>query len=301
MSGTILPDLESLRCFAAAARRLAFASAACEVGLSPPAFSERIRRLEETLEAQLFRRSTRRVELTAAGLRLVPQAARVLDEAARCAAAAKERDGRTPFELTIGTRYELGLSWLLPMLPRLARKHPERSIHLRFGDSPDLLRNLREGAIDAAVTSARFSGSHFGHVVLSEELYAFVASPRLLRRRPLAARDQDQDHVLIDVNAELPLFRYFLDSQPTREVWAFKRVERLGTIAAIRRRVLAGAGVAVLPLYFVQRDLRHKRLEKLFPSVRLQSDHFRLVWSRDHLREAELRQLAAELAQRSIG
>ena len=55
------------------------------VHLSPTAFSDRIRRLETDLGGQLFERTTRRVALTASGLKLVPQARRCLEEAERCA------------------------------------------------------------------------------------------------------------------------------------------------------------------------------------------------------------------------
>ena len=80
----MLPDLESLRCFHAAAQHLNFRIAARTVGLSPAAFGDRIKRLEQTYDTRLFERTTRRVALTPAGERLWPQARRCLDEAARC-------------------------------------------------------------------------------------------------------------------------------------------------------------------------------------------------------------------------
>lgn len=296
----MLPDLESLRCFEAAARRLGFAAAAREVRLSPPAFSERIRRLEEQLGTALFQRSVRRVTLTPAGSRLLPHARQLLEAAERCAPLAREDAEAPPFELTLGTRFEVGLSWLVPLLPRLASRRPERMLHLRFGDSPDLLRHVREGNVDAVVTSARISSTDFEHVVLQEERFAFVAAPELIRKRPLRKRADAARHVLLDAHAELPLFRYFLDAHPAREVWPFQRIERLGTIAAIRHRALAGNGVAVLPEFFVRRDLLRGALVRLFRGVRLQTDFFRLVWARGHVREPELRALAGELREVTI-
>lgn len=294
----MLPDLESIRCFEAAARRLSFAAAAREVRLSPPAFSERIRRLEEELGSRLFDRGPRRVSLTAAGARLLPHARNLLEDASRCSALARQEPVLPPpFDLTLGTRFEVGLSWLVPFLPRLERQTPGRRVHLRFGDSADLLRHVREGNIDAAVTSARISSTDFEHVVLHEEHFAFVAAPRLVAAKPLRDRAAASHHVLLDAHVELPLFRYFIDAHPAREVWPFRRIERLGTIAAIRQRALAGLGVAVLPEFFVRRDLARGRLLRLFRAVRLQHDFLRLVWARGHVREPELRALAAELRE----
>ena len=102
-------DLDSLRCFEAAATTLSFRAAASRIGLSPAAFSDRIRRLEDQLQVRLFDRTTRRVALTAAGQRLLPQSRRTLAEAALCGPAARDQSKELPVELVVGTRYELGL------------------------------------------------------------------------------------------------------------------------------------------------------------------------------------------------
>ena len=291
----MLPDLESLRCFVAAAEHRNFRRAAHAVALSPPAFGDRIRRLEDFVSGRLFERSTRRVALTVAGTRLLPEARRLLEEAARLAGIASAGAAAPSFELTLGTRFELGLSWLVPSLPGLERSRPERTLHVSFGDSPDLLSRVRGERIDAAITSARLSSAELKFAPLHEERYVFVARRDLLRRKPLTRAEDAAVHTLIDVDRELPLFRYFLDAAPRAERWAFGRVLHMGGIGAIRARVLDGAGVAVLPAYFVRDDLAKKRLVPVLPRVRLPSDHFRLVWRRGHAHEAELVELAGEL------
>src|SRR5687768_9878652 len=126
----MLPDLESLRCFDAAATHLSFRVAASAVALSPAAFGDRIKRLEAQLATPLFQRTTRRVALTPAGHRLLGQARRVLEEARRCQQIVHDDVGAVPYELTIGTRFELGLSWLTPSLRGLGQARPERTLHL---------------------------------------------------------------------------------------------------------------------------------------------------------------------------
>ncbi len=289
----MLPDLESLRCFEAAATRLNFRLAAAAVALSPPAFSDRIKRLEDQVGEALFVRTTRRVTLTPAGLRLLPRARRVLDEARRCVEEA--RGAPMPYVLTVGTRFELGLSWLTPALPALSRTRPERTLHLHFGDSPELLEGIRRGSVDCAVSSARLSGGEHDYEVLHEETYAFVASPAVLRRGPLRGPADAAVHSLLDLHPDLPLFRYLVDARPAGEAWRFARVEYLGTIAAVRLRLLQGAGVAVLPRYFIRGELQSKRLREPLPHARLHEDHFRLIWRASDPREPEFRALAAEL------
>ncbi len=291
----MLPDLESLRCFAAAAEHRNFRRAAQAVALSPPAFGDRIRRLEASVAHRLFERSTRRVALTEAGARLLPRARKILEEAAGLSALAGSDGAAAPFELTVGTRFELGLSWLVPSLERLSRRRPERTIHLSFGDSPDLISRVRGERIDAAITSARLTQADLRFAPLHEERYVFVARREILVRQPLERAEQAAAHTLLDVDRDLPLFRYFLDAVPRAERWAFGRVRFLGAIAAIRARVLDGAGVAVLPAYFVREDLMRKRLVPVLTGTRLPADRFRLVWRRGHAAEAALLDLAAEL------
>jgi DNA-binding transcriptional LysR family regulator len=61
--------------------------------------------------------------------------------------------------------------------------------------------------------------------------------------------------------------------------------------------VLEGAGVAVLPRYFVRQDLAKGRLVELMPKVKLPIDWFRLIWRKDHPRQEAMRQLAMDLGQ----
>ncbi len=297
----MLPDLESLRCFHAAAHHLNFRVAAKSVGLSPAAFGDRIKRLEELYEVRLFERTTRRVVLTPAGERLWPQARRCLDEAARCREVVGENEARTPFSLTVGTRFELGMSWVTPALSALERTRPERMLHLSFGDTPALLGELQRSEIDCLITSARITAAGLKYARLHEERYVFVGSKKLIAGQPLSRREHAAHHTLLEINAELPLFRYFLDARPGGEVWSFARTQFLGTIGPVRKRVLEGAGVAVLPLYFVERDLDNHRLVRLMPRVSMPVDWFRLVWHKDHPRQPDLHALAAELSQIPLG
>jgi LysR family glycine cleavage system transcriptional activator len=290
-----MSDIDSLRCFLAAAQLLNFRLAAKRVALSPPALSDRIHRLEEGYGVRLFERTTRRVSLTEAGQKLVPQAERVLSELARCAEVATDSKAATAFELVIGTRYELGLSFLVPNLSKLEKSVPERHLHVYFGDTQDLVMRTLRQEIDACITSTRSVDGRLSYERLHAEQYVFVATPRVVRADALKKPEDALKHVLIDVHTDLPLFRYFIDHRPAREEWTFAHTELLGTIAAVRSRVLEGAGVAVLPHYFVRDDLAKKRLICLMTQKKLGSDWFRLLFRRGHPHERELRALATEL------
>lgn len=292
----MLPSVESLRCFLAAARLLNFRAAAKSVALTPAAFGQRIKGLEDQLGCALFQRSTRSVRLTQEGLRLRPVAERCVVAATECldlAGGAPHAGGA--LDVVLGTRHELGLSWILPQLAPLAEAHPTWTVHLYFGSGRDLLLRVRGMEIDCAVTSSRHDDPRLESIVLHREDYAFVAAPSLLAERPLSRAEHAASHFLLDTDEALPLFRYFQDAAGAPARLSFRRVVRLGTIEAIRRRTLDGAGVSVLPTYLIGEDLKKKRLVPVFRRIKPLHDYFRLVFRADDPRRATYDELAAYL------
>lgn len=296
----MLADPDSLRCVELAATHLNFREAAARVGLSAAAFSDRIRRVEEDLGVRLFERTTRSVRMTAVGVRLLPQIRVCLEDLRALEQLARVQAGPEPWSVTIGTRWELGMSWIVPALGPLRQAHPERTVNLVFGDSPELVAGLRRGHPDVVITSYRVTAPDLLAAPLHDETYVFVASSALLDRAPMSGRADARAHVLLDTLPDLPLFRYLLDAFGGGEVWSFAGTELLGAIGAVRTRALAGAGVAVLPEYFVAQDLARGSLVRLLPDVALPSDQFRLWWRRGHPQADRIRGLAEELSARPL-
>ena len=289
-----VPSLENLRCFLAAAQSPTFRAAAKAVALTPAALSQRIRQLEDQLGARLFERTTRSVSLTRAGLALVPASRAALDAAAACVTAAREDRPPVSVELTVGTRMELGLSFLVPNHDALTTACPGLTLHYFFGSGPELLGRVRMREIDCAVTSARFSDPALASLPLHQEEYVFVGARELLRRQPLSRREQAARHTLLDIDNSLPLFRYWQEAAGSGEL-RFGRVWRVGAGAAIHELVLRGRGVAVLPRYMVAAELQRKTLVRFFPAVKPGADHFRLVFRGDDSRRTTFETFATAL------
>ena len=291
----VLPSLDTLRGFVAAARLLNFTQAARSVTLTPAAFGQRIKQLEDQLGVALFARTTRSVRLTEAGIALLPFAEQCLRAAQEGARAARGENGPTPMELTLGTRHELGVSWLLPQLAPLASERPWQRLHLYFGSGPDLLLRVRTLEIDAAITSTRFNDPKLDAIRLHTERYAFVGAAKLLRRMKLRRDADAAAHTLLDASADLPLFRYWRDARGGGDRLRFGGYTYLGSIAAIHRRVREEAGVAVLPEYLVRKDLAAGRLVAVLSGVSPLDDYFRLVFRRDDPRRSVFESMATSL------
>src|SRR5262249_24935515 len=122
-----LPSLPALRVFEAAGRLLSFTRAAAELHVTQAAVSHQIRSLEEQLGQPLFTRSTRRLDLTAAGQRLLPAATAAF--ATLEGAIADLR--RSKALLTVTTTTFFGARWLAPRLARFALEHPDIEVVVR--------------------------------------------------------------------------------------------------------------------------------------------------------------------------
>jgi LysR family glycine cleavage system transcriptional activator len=295
----MLPALESLRCFVEAARFLNFRAAARAVALTPAALGQRIKQLEDLTGQPLFTRTTRKVTLTAAGLSLLPHAREVLAAAERAVQAASGQIAPPPTDLVVGTRHELGMSWVVPGLPALRQAHPSVTFHLYFGSGSDLHDRVRAGRVHCAIGSMRILDPVISTVPLHVERYVLIASPRLLKQKPLKTAADCKQHTLLDIDLALPLFRYLRDAEGGDAV-QFGRVLAMGTGAAVRSLVLLGEGVAVLPEYMVQHDLAARRLVRLLPRQPIHEDWFRLYFRDDDPRRPLYESLAAVLRTRPL-
>lgn len=284
--------LDDLRCFLAVAKTLNFRRAASTVSLTPAAVGQRVRKLESALGQTLFERTTRSVALTPIGTSLVPAAETCLHAAEECLRVSLDRP--LPTELLLGTRHELGLSWLVPELARLRRELPWLKLNLYFGSAPDLVSRVRGHLLDCSISSSRFSDLALQTIDLHREDYVLVLSPKLAKAQPLRSPADAETHTLLDIDPQLPLFRYFRDSPGAPEL-RFRDISALGTTSAIRHEVLRGEGVAVLPLYLVEKDLATGKLCRAYDKLDLQSDFFRLIFRENDRRKPAYESLAAHL------
>lgn len=179
-------ELRHLHYFVAVAEELHFARAAERLHMAQQPLSFQIKQLEEELGVTLFRRTTRRVELTDAGRALLTEVYAALDHLRLGVETAKRTQRGEIGSLVIGY-VSITLYHLLPGAVRLFHERfPAVHVTLREWCSPDLEEHLLEGGCDVGLT---LRGMHFPELtyetVLSEQ--AMVALPK---HHPLAAQAQ---------------------------------------------------------------------------------------------------------------
>ena len=124
-------DLRRIRYFIVLSEELHFGRAAQRLNIAQPPLSQQIRVLEEELGARLFERSNRRVELTAAGKALLPEARALSAQAERTGEVARRAQRGELGELRIGFTGSAAFSEVIPQLIfEYRRRLP--GVHLRL-------------------------------------------------------------------------------------------------------------------------------------------------------------------------
>jgi DNA-binding transcriptional LysR family regulator len=169
-------ELRHLRYFVAVAEELHFRRAAERLHVAQPAVSEQVRKLEEELGVRLLNRTQRSVSLTDAGSAMLQEARRVLVQADRAIAAARNTRRSAEMRLRVGYLAD-SLPIAVPRaLNELRRTMPNVQVLLETGASRKLIEELRAGQLDAAVVSLPAPTAGLQSTILGDQS-AVVALP----------------------------------------------------------------------------------------------------------------------------
>lgn len=187
-----LPDTWQLRYFLAVAEKLHFGRAAEALHISQPPLSRAIRALEERVGAELFMRSKRRVELTAAGVRLLEEARRVTVQLERAVSEVRGMAAGERGRLRIGFVSLADYGVLPGLLREFKALRPGVTLALREMLSPDQSAALARGELDFGLLLPPVpDAAGLEHAVVQRERFvvALPARHRLARRRRLRMRE----------------------------------------------------------------------------------------------------------------
>jgi DNA-binding transcriptional LysR family regulator len=142
-------ELRQLRYFVTLAEELHFGRAAAREHIVVSALSQQVQRLERALGVLLVDRTTRHVELTAAGSRFLIEVRQILEHVDRAAVLAQGKALPAP-TLRVGV-LDGGYDTVRPILRAIQTQHPELEIHQVQAGVPQQCRLLADGRLDVGV------------------------------------------------------------------------------------------------------------------------------------------------------
>lgn len=146
-------EIRQLRYLLALAQELSFTRAAARVKVAQPALSRQIRRLEDELGTALVDRTSRRVQLTAAGQRMAARAAVILDEVESARAEMQQVTQLATGRLAIGTTQTPGPLNIARLLSEFHELHPGIELTVREELSISIADRLRTDELDLGIVA----------------------------------------------------------------------------------------------------------------------------------------------------
>lgn len=258
-------DTVWLEDFLAVTRAGGFSRAAEQRSISQPAFSRRIKCLEEWVDTPLFDRGTHSVGLTAAGERLKPFAEEILRqlETARREAASAAQDATET--LLFASTHALSMTFFPPWLRRIENEEPlMTSVQLTADSMAGCERMMIDGKAQFLLchhhpaASTRLSADRFRSVSLGEDVLVPVAAPSL------ASQDLMREGPYLAYSSESGMGRILAASweetgrlPPTPPTFS----SHLAAVLAMMAR--DGRGLVWAPLSLIAEDIKVGRLIKV--------------------------------------
>lgn len=246
----VLTRVASLGSLSAAARAL---------GMSQTMATKHIAALEHRLGVKLLHRTTRRLTLTEAGRNYLEAAEQILADLDEADAKASADTVRVQGTLRLNAPVSFGIRQLAPLLPELARRHPDLAVDLGLNDR---YVDLIEEGWDLVVRIGRLTQSSLVARKLAPCRTLVCAAPSYLARRgiPLTLDDLTRHDCL----------GYTLSRTVGFDRWAFGRSGEIvvpvrGSLLAnngdaLVAAAIAGQGIIYQPTFFLHDEIAAGRL-----------------------------------------
>ncbi|ALB03867.1 LysR family transcriptional regulator [Kocuria palustris] len=257
-------ELRQLTYFIAVAEERHFGRAAKRLHIAQPPLSQQIRQFEEQLGAKLFDRTTRRVDLTAAGALMLERGRSILNDVEALQADVYQVGQGATGVLHVGFSGASTYS----VMPRIVRAagtaYPGLTLDLH-GEmlTPAMERGLLEHTLDAAILRPPVSSPEIDFRIINREplVVALPAHSPLASDRPLSMVELTEQR-FVTYPPESVMYRMTADL--CREAGFQHRVSQMAQeTSTILSFVAAGGGVALMPASVRSVQLRGVRYREL--------------------------------------
>jgi LysR family hydrogen peroxide-inducible transcriptional activator len=239
--------LNELRYVVAVAQERSFGRAAAKCFVSQPALSVAIQKLEDELGAPLFERGKNEVTVTPIGERIVEQAQKVLEEAARIREIAIGGRDQLVGTLRLGIIHTVAPYLLPDLVAELHDAAPEMPLDIDENLTENLETGLRTGRLDAAIVALPFNVAGVITEFLYEEPFQVVVPQghKWAKRKAVAPDELASEHTIL-LNVGHCFRDQVLDACPELNQ-SDAQVTRTNSLETVRNMVASGLGVSVLP------------------------------------------------------
>src|SRR3954471_2303649 len=239
-------ELRHLRYFVAIAEERSFTRAAERLWVAQPGLPTQIRRLESELGVQLLDRHTRGVDLTDAGELFLERARTALAAADAARSTGQDLEEGLVGSVRLGIVAGAGWPGTAALLGHFGRERPAVELTVVDAYGGTLLRDLRDGRLNAVIAPSEFGSADLPRVRLGREPWLVLAGRghRLASAGPVAAPELEGQRFVVSGHRDGAAYdRLVADTLGALGVTA--ALERGGPGPAMLAAVIAGDALAL--------------------------------------------------------
>ncbi len=263
--------LEDMETFIHVVEAGSISGAAERMGIAKSAVSRRLSELESRLGVQLFRRTTRRLDLTDSGRGFYERCQRILSDVDEAEEAVSQAHGTLRGRLRVAVPLSFGLLHLGPAICEFMRVHPGVDFDLDMNDRQVDL--LAEG-FDLALRIADLDDSTLIARQLAPIKTVVCASPDYLARHgtPQTPEQLAEHNCLVYSNAREPTQWRYHDPQGNAKSIQVRARLQASNGDFLHQAAIAGQGICLQPTFIVYQSIQQAQLKPIltdysWPSV----------------------------------
>jgi LysR family hydrogen peroxide-inducible transcriptional activator len=250
-------ELSQLRYFLTVAARGNFSRAAEELGLSQPALSRAIAKLEEELGQPVFERKPRSVALTDAGSRLRTCAQEVLAIIDKAKSEITD-DGQTG-TIRIAAIPTIAPYFLPGVLRAFSKLYPRANVQVIEDVTAGTLRRCDEGDVDLGIVALPITTKYLQvEELFEEELLVVLPARHALARKTRITLDDLKPHPFVLLDEAHCLCDQIVSYCRRRAIQPVA-MERTSQLTTVQELVALGHGVSMVPAMAQRLDTSKRR------------------------------------------
>lgn len=255
-------DFDQLSHFLAVAKAENLTRAAAEIGLSQPALSRSIQKLEQIVGEPLFERQARGVKLTEIGTFLEARAKQIKHLVDDTFAELNEASNRGIVRLGVIPTIA---PYLLPtLLKRFGREHPDIKIQVREDTTQNIIRHCKDGDIDLALVALPILEKQLEvEPLFQDELLLVFPKGHSLESKQRIRLPDIQEFPFISLDRQHCLSDNIAEYCSQKSI-APVTIERTNQLATIQELVALQHGISIIPAMAQRLDKSKSRSYRSF-------------------------------------